>query len=296
MNVFQEQNTFVLPEELACKYEIKSCVKYTEQTGAYLLRERSSKRLFLLKTACGSVYAEMLANEKSILEYIHKTEHAPLAAAFPIPVHLNVHNQHPSYKNGFPDPSGSSGRPFLCGKKGGITFYIRTYIEGKTLEELCETNYSRPGLSFVETLDYGINLARLLRFMHQMNPPLIHRDIKPQNVIVSTDGTCHFIDFGISRLHQAPFHSSISRMGTKLTAPPEQFYRQTDVRSDLYSFGILLFYCMTGEYQITEHCLGELPVFFQHIIKKLTMPDPDMRYQNADALTEDLLAARSSVL
>ena len=46
MNVFQEQNTFVLPEELACKYEIKSCVKYTEQTGAYLLRNEAASVSF----------------------------------------------------------------------------------------------------------------------------------------------------------------------------------------------------------------------------------------------------------
>lgn len=295
MNAFQENDAFVLPGELADRYEIKSCVKYTEQTGAYLLGERGGGRLCLLKTARGSVYAEMLSNEKYILEYIHKTEHSPLAAAFPVPVYLNVHNHYPAYENGFPDSSGNSGQPFLCGKKGSMTFYIRTYIEGKTLEQLCETNYRRPCLSLSETLNYGIGLARLLRFMHRMNPPLIHRDIKPQNVIVSTDGSCHFIDFGISRFHQSPVNFRISGMGTKLTAPPEQFYQQTDVRSDLYSFGILLYYCMTGEYQITDRFLNELPDALHHIVRKLTMPDPDMRYQNADGLIDDLLSARSSI-
>ncbi|MCC8105551.1 MAG: protein kinase, partial [Clostridiales bacterium] len=175
----------------------------------------------------------------------------------------------------------------------GEIFYIRTYIEGKTLEELCETNYEKPGIPLMQTLDYMISLTDLLRFLHSMTPPLIHRDIKPQNIIVDTDGRCHYIDLGISRFYQPDKRSDTLVMGTRLTAPPEQFgYRQCDTRSDLYSLGLMLLYCLTGEYTPNDVLLSELDEPIAAIIRHATMFDPDQRYQSADELLADLLAVR----
>ncbi|MCD7762100.1 MAG: protein kinase [Lachnospiraceae bacterium] len=172
-------------------------------------------------------------------------------------------------------------------------FYIRTYIEGKTLEELCETNYEKPGIPVMQTLDYMISLADLLRFLHSMTPPMIHRDIKPQNIIVDTEGRCHYIDLGISRFYHPGKRSDTFVMGTQLTAPPEQFgYKQSDVRSDLYSLGLTFFYCLTGEYTPTDEMLAEIDESAAAIIRRATMFDPDRRYQSADEFLADLLAVR----
>lgn len=142
-------------------------------------------------------------------------------------------------------------------------------------------------------LDYTIHLAELLHFLHSMTPPLIHRDIKPQNVIVDEDGNCHFIDMGISRFFNDIQSTDTLIMGTKQMAPPEQFgFRQTDCRSDIYSLGVLMYYCITGEYTITDEGLEKITPPVQKIIKKATMFDPDQRYANAKALMSDLLAAR----
>lgn len=268
MRTFSENISFSLPDELAQIYEVISCLKYTEQTATYLLREKQSDWLYLLKTANDPVFAELLTNEKNILRYIRQQD-SPLAASFPTPVYLKTYPEN------------------------NMTYYVRTYIEGKTLEELCETSYKKPGLSPTRALDYILALTELLQFLHSLNPPLIHRDIKPQNVVIDAEGGCHFIDLGISRFYQVTKHSDTFIMGTKLTAPPEQFgYQQTDTRSDLYSMGILLLYCVTGEYKVSDQNLTELPENLQYIIQKATMFDPDKRYQNAGELLPDLLQAR----
>lgn len=267
MNVFSSKDALQLPYVLDRTYEIRSCLKYSEQTATYLLREKSSGRPFLLKTATDPVCGELLVNEKNILDFIHQSADSHIASTFPTPVYLDV------YEDTF--------------------FYIRTYIEGKTLEELCETNYKKPGLPALRALDYIISLTEILKFFHSLNPPLIHRDIKPQNVVVDEEGICHFIDLGISRFYHSSKKGDTLIMGTKLTAPPEQFgFQQTDMRSDLYSLGILLYYCITGQYEIDDKVLAELDPALQQIIRKITMFDPDKRYQSAEELLPVLLKAR----
>ena len=293
MNVFKQEEAFSLPDELAQLYEVRSCLKYTEQSATYLLREKTSGRFFLLKTAEDPVFADLLANEKTILECIHQSDDGRMEGSFPVPVYLASHTG----ISHFPAETADT-HPKSAAKERSThstTYYIRTYIEGKTLEELCESNYRKPGLDDMRALDYVIELTELLCFLHNLEPPVIHRDIKPQNVVIDTEGGCHFIDLGISRFYQSAKRSDTVIMGTKLTAPPEQFgYQQTDVRSDLYSLGVLLYYCLTGEYEIDEQELEGLDPRVQCIIRKATMFDPNKRYQKAEELLPALLSVRYS--
>lgn len=258
----------LLPDSLNQNYVAASCLKYTDQTATYLLRQKSTGRLVLLKTASDPLLADSLTNEYNILEFLHQ-QPSRLAATFPTPLELT--------------------------EDQGVRYYVRTYIAGKTLEELCESNYKKPGLPPQQALDYIISLTELLNFLHTLQPPLIHRDIKPQNVVVDGEGVCHFIDLGISRFYQTTKRSDTLIMGTRLTAPPEQFgYQQTDIRSDLYSLGILLLYCITGEYEASKINLTELDPPIRQIIQKATMFDPEKRYQTTAELLPDLLTARYS--
>lgn len=255
-----------LPEQLSSNYQILSCLKYSEQSATYLVKQISSGKTALLKTTGDFLFAETLINEKNILDFIRQQEH-PIAAGFPY--NLAVIQTQDTY------------------------YYVRSYIEGKTLEELCESNLKKPGMSPSLALNYAIQLTELLQFLHTLKPPVIHRDIKPQNVVVDTNGICHFIDMGISRFFDKAKKSDTLIMGTRITAPPEQFgYHQTDIRSDLYSLGIVLYYCITGEYEIQEKHLAELEPDIQKIITKATMFDPDKRYQTTEELLPDLLTAR----
>lgn len=255
-----------MPRKLDQDYHIMSCLKYSEQSATYLLRQKSSGKTVLLKTSSDPLFSEALRNESEILEHIHCQNHR-LAHTFPVSMMMLEEDQ-------------------TC-------YYVRSYIEGNTLEELCETSLERPGMDPMQALDYAIRLAELLHFLHNMKPPLIHRDIKPQNVVVDSAGLCHFIDLGISRFYHKEKKSDTFIMGTRITAPPEQFgYQQTDMRSDLYSLGILLLYCITGEYEVSLANLEELDASLRFIIQKATMFDPDKRYQSTDQLLTDLLDAR----
>lgn len=256
----------ILPDPLAEHYELVSCLKYSEQASTCLIAVRSSGKTVLLKTASDPLLSKSLLQEKMVLEMIHQTD-SPFAASFP--------------------------RPILLEWYGETCFYIRSYIEGKSLEELCESNYERPGFAEPTALEYLIELTEILHFMHTLTPSLLHRDIKPQNVIVDSFGKCHFIDLGISRFLNSSKTSDTLVMGTRLTAPPEQFgYQQTDLRSDIYSLGILLLYCITGEYKPENAVLMELSEPVRQIVTKATMFDPDKRYQTTEELLPDLLKAR----
>lgn len=256
-----------LPEPLSDRFEMISCIKHSGECSVYLLKEKKSRRQLLLKASSDPVIVQTLENEKQILDAIHTNNRSRLEAAFPRAICLERFEK--------------------------TVYYIRTFITGKTLEDLCESNPERPGLMEDQALDYVIHLAELLHFLHSMTPPVIHRDIKPQNVIVDNDGNCHFIDMGISRFFDVTQSHDTLIMGTTQMAPPEQFgFRQTDKRSDIYSLGILMYYCITGEYTVTEKGLKKLRHPTRRIIQKATMFDPDQRYTDAKEMMSDLLDAR----
>jgi len=122
--------------------------------------------------------------------------------------------------------------------------------------------------------------------LHRMRPPVIHRDIKPQNVILDDRGDFHLIDLGIAREYRAGDVADTRVMGTSLTAPPEQYgFRQTDARSDIYSAGVLLRYCLTQEYG--EEADAHIDADLRAIVRQATQFAPLMRYHRA----EDMLAA-----
>jgi len=165
------------------------------------------------------------------------------------------------------------------------TCVIREYVEGTPLHQLS----AKPGAR--QAVHIALALCDLLEYLHGQTPPIIHRDIKPQNLIMGTDGQLWLIDFGISRLYREESEKDTACWGTQDFAAPEQYgFQQTDVRSDLYSSGILLGWLLTGEVKreaqlskITDHRL-------YRIVKKCTSFAPGERYTSAARLRADLSA------
>jgi hypothetical protein len=170
-------------------------------------------------------------------------------------------------------------------QSGDMRCVIREYVEGMPLHQLP----GRPDAR--RAAQIALSLCDLLIYLHGQTPPIIHRDIKPQNLIMGTDGQLWLIDFGISRLYREEAEADTACWGTQDFAAPEQYgFAQTDVRSDLYSFGILLGWLLTGEAKRENALLKIADRRLKKIVKKCTAFAPGDRYSSAVRLRADLLA------
>ena len=125
----------------------------------------------------------------------------------------------------------------------------------------------------------GISLFSALAELHKNN--IIHKDIKPSNIMLTNDGTVKIIDYGISRTFKSGASSDTSNLGTRGYAPPEQFgFAQTDFRSDIYAAGVTLFELLTGGKSINR--LSEYGGSLGPVIRKCVSLDPAMRYSSAE--------------
>lgn len=170
----------------------------------------------------------------------------------------------------------------------GADLLLREYVEGRTLLELCR---ERGTFTVQEAAVVGMELCDVLGRLHALPTPLIHRDIKAENVVVTPSGRCVLIDFGIARFHREDDDRDTHIAGTGFAAAPEQFgYAQTDPRSDIYSLGVLLHELVTGEFALERGRAGRLG----RVIEKCTRFDPADRYQSAGELRRALLRVRTT--
>lgn len=128
----------------------------------------------------------------------------------------------------------------------GRPVMVMEYIDGETLEDrMLQTNAPFPEQ---QALGYAIQLCRVLHYLHSQNPPIIYRDLKPPNIMVTRNaGIMKLIDFGVARTHKKGKSKDTIAMGSAGYAPPEQYGRgQTDARSDVYALGATLLHLLTN--------------------------------------------------
>jgi len=193
------------------------------------------------------------------------------------------------------------------GQEQDIHYIVMEFIDGVTLKDLIE---SKAPFNSVETLGVAIQIASALSHAHANG--IIHRDIKPQNVLVTPAGTVKVTDFGIARSINAPADTlSGSSLGSVHYFSPEQARgAYVDNKSDLYSLGIVMFEMVTGTLPFDNeesvavalmHVNDELPDLaelnpdvsksVESIIRCLTEKPPELRYPSADKLLIDLRTA-----
>lgn len=158
---------------------------------------------------------------------------------------------------------------------------LREYIEGMTLAEYAGTNY----LTEESITEIATKLVNIMKLLHEAEPVIIHRDIKPENIIIREDKSLALIDFGISRVYKKEKTSDTIWGGTRNFAPPEQYgFMQTDVRSDIYSFGVVLSWMLTGKEAPVEKPKTKL----ERIAAKCCAYMPERRYKNDALLLKDI--------
>ena len=177
----------------------------------------------------------------------------------------------------------------------GDIYVVMDYIEGESLQEKFERDRIVPA---EDVIDWAIQLCDVLDYLHTRKPnPIIYRDMKPDNVMLTPDNKIKLIDFGIAREYKAENLTDTTNLGTKAYAAPEQVSGvQTDARTDIYSLGVTLYHLVTGkslneppfEIRPIRTWDPSLPEGLEYIIDKCTQTEPDKRYQNCKELAYDL--------
>ena len=192
------------------------------------------------------------------------------------------------------------------GNEGDITYIVMEHVDGGTLKDRLKR-----ALSVAEAADFIIQAAEGLDCAHRHG--IVHRDVKPANMLLRKDGHLLLSDFGIAKILEGT--TNLTRVGTGIGTPqymsPEQSMGQAvDRRSDIYSLGIVFFHCLTGRVPFTadnpititvKHMNDPLPVdrlaaegvpnSIIQVIQKMTAKQAHERYQSADTLIDALTSA-----
>ncbi|NLK93799.1 MAG: Stk1 family PASTA domain-containing Ser/Thr kinase [Clostridiales bacterium] len=190
------------------------------------------------------------------------------------------------------------------GSQDKINYIVMEFVKGKTLKEVIKQYGS---LNYETTLSVGIQIARALECAHKNG--IIHRDVKPQNILVTEEGLVKVTDFGIAKSSSsATLTTTTTIMGSAHYFSPEQAKGSVvDVRTDLYSFGVVLYEMATGKLpfegdspvtialkHIQEEVVppksinSKIPDSLNDLIMKAMAKEPDKRYQTAKEMLGDL--------
>jgi len=190
------------------------------------------------------------------------------------------------------------------GEEGGVHFIVMEYVHGMTLKKLIQKDAP---LSTEKVVHIGMQIAKAMEFAHEHE--IIHRDIKPQNVIITDNGEIKVTDFGIAR---AGATSTMTRtgavMGTAHYISPEQAQGSiVGPTTDVYSLGVVMYEMATGELPFRgenpvsvalkhindtpippRSVFGDLPASLEAVIIKCMAKNPNERYRSAEAVRDDL--------
>ena len=240
-----------LPEDMQEHWTVYECLKESEDSSTFLVKETATGILCVLKWGRNR-QAEFLRNEMEIMEKMADRKLSGVPKAY---------------------------RIF---EENGEVYLVREYIEGMSLAQMV---LQKGGISEAEICRISRKICQTAEQFQNPDEPMIHRDIKPENIVVTPGGEVVFIDFGTMRSYKKDGSRDTFVVGTRGTAAPEQYgYIQTDQRTDVYAIGQTMLYMVSESYEMNQ--LSECAVSrrMKKIIEKACSFEPDKRYGDAAQL------------
>lgn len=240
-----------LPEDMQEHWTVYECLKESEDSSTFLVKETVTGILCVLKWGRNR-QAEFLRNEMEIMEKMADRKLSGVPKAY---------------------------RIF---EENGEVYLVREYIEGMSLAQMV---LQKGGISEAEICRISRKICQTAEQFQNPDEPMIHRDIKPENIVVTPGGEVVFIDFGTMRSYKKDGSRDTFVVGTRGTAAPEQYgYIQTDQRTDVYAIGQTMLYMVSESYEMNQ--LSECAVSrrMKKIIEKACSFEPDKRYGDAAQL------------
>ncbi|MDR0627706.1 MAG: DUF5050 domain-containing protein [Bifidobacteriaceae bacterium] len=237
------------PNEVADLYRPDSCLKDSPDRRVYLVTDRRT-------------------GGKAILRVLRLSKDMTADPEYGILLRLN----HP----GIPKTYGHY-------VHAGWSYLARQYFEGDPLDRAV----AGIAMSTPQIYDLCRQLCGLLGYLHSQNPPVIHRDVKPENIIVRPDGTLGLTDFGIARVYKKGSDSDTHYAGTFPYAPPEQWgYAQSSPQTDIHALGMVLIYLVTGEPDRRDLDRRIKDPQLRGLIERCIDMDPKRRFQNVQEVVK----------
>ncbi len=240
-----------LPEDMQEHWTVYECLKESEDSSTFLVKETATGILCVLKWGRNR-QAEFLRNEMEIMEKMADRK-----------------------LSGIP-------KTYRIFEENGEVYLVREYIEGMSLAQMV---LQKGGISEAEICRISRKICQTAEQFQNPDEPMIHRDIKPENIVVTPGGEVVFIDFGTMRSYKKDGSRDTFVVGTRGTAAPEQYgYTQTDQRTDVYAIGQTMLYMVSESYEMNQ--LSECAVSrrMKKIIEKACSFEPDKRYGDAAQL------------
>jgi eukaryotic-like serine/threonine-protein kinase len=192
-------------------------------------------------------------------------------------------------------------------KQDNVFFIVMEYVQGETLENIITL---RGALEITRALDFTCQICNAVDHAHRQG--VIHRDLRPANVLIGEHDMLKVADFGTSRFLEIAAHGT-TVIGSPPYMAPEQFHGKAVFASDLYSLGVTMYQMLTGTLpyempapaDLEKLMSGELvspprlrnpsiPKAISDIVMKAMSPETNTRYQRASDLLDDVIAARNS--
>ena len=240
-----------LPEDMQEHWTVYECLKESEDSSTFLVKETATGILCVLKWGRNR-QTEFLRNEMEIMKKMADRKLSGIPKAY---------------------------RIF---EENGEVYLVREYIEGMSLAQMV---LQKGGISEAEICRISRKICQTAEQFQNPDEPMIHRDIKPENIVVTPGGEVVFIDFGTMRSYKKDGSRDTFVVGTRGTAAPEQYgYTQTDQRTDVYAIGQTMLYMVSESYEKNQ--LSECAVSrrMKKIIEKACSFEPDKRYGDAAQL------------